>query len=102
MEIIEKLCNKIEDEIDDIKDYAKMAVELKDSYPNLAETLYKISTEEDKHREMLHTAVIELFQNTKNEGKTIPDGMEAFYEYVHKRHTRAHEEALCFQQMYKK
>ena len=40
MQIIKELEELIEDEIHDVKKYAKMAVELKEKHPALAQTLY--------------------------------------------------------------
>ena len=49
MKLIRDLEEMIEDEIHDIKKYAKMAVELKPQHPALAQVLYTISTQEDSH-----------------------------------------------------
>ena len=102
MKIIGELSEMIEDEIGDIEKYAKAALELKESHPDIADTFYKISIEEDHHREMLHTAVTNLIEQTKKEGKAVPYSMMDFYEYLHKRHVCEYEKALRFQQMYKK
>ena len=49
MELIRQLAEQMEDEICDSKHYAKWAVEVKDKYHELAETLYTISLQEEKH-----------------------------------------------------
>lgn len=49
-----------------------------------------------------NTAVTNLIEQTKKEGKAVPDSMMDFYEYLHKRHICEYEKALRFQQMYKK
>ena len=51
---------------------------------------------------MLHTAIINLIEQTKKEGKAVPDSMMDFYEYLHKCHICEYEKDLRFQQMYKK
>ena len=48
MELIKQLAEQMEDEICDSKHYAKWAVEVKDKFPELAETLYTISLQEEK------------------------------------------------------
>ena len=54
MKLIKSLEELIEDEIHDVKKYAKMATELKAEYPQLAQTLYTISTQEDGHQALIH------------------------------------------------
>lgn len=60
MKIIEKLTDRIDDEIGDIKHYAIMAAEVKESHPGLANVLYNISVQEDTHQAALHAEVVKL------------------------------------------
>lgn len=50
MKIISELSEMIEDEIGDIEKYSKAALELKESHPDIADTFYKLSIEEDHHK----------------------------------------------------
>lgn len=102
MEVIEKLCDCITDEIKDIEKYSKLAIELKEKYPQIADILYQISTQEDKHQEMLHNAVEQIISEHRKEGSAVPDSMELLYNYIHKRDICDYEKAIRFQQMYKK
>ena len=43
MRLIEILSGKISEEISDAKSYAKMALENRESYPDLAQTLYDLN-----------------------------------------------------------
>ena len=49
MKIMKLIEEHIGDEIHDMKEYAKLAVEYKDEYPELAELFYNLSTEEKHH-----------------------------------------------------
>ena len=101
MKLIKELEELIEDEICDVKKYAKMAIELKHDHPGLANTLYTISTQEDTHQSMLHSEVVKIIQeHRKNHGEP-PAAMMAIYEYVHKKHIDKLAEARRYQEMYK-
>lgn len=101
MKIIEELYEHIDEEIHDMKCYAKMACLYKGKYPQLAETLSKISVQEETHASALHDKVVELIDAYKKAGNSIPVDMEALYEYLHKRQIEKHAEALRYLDMYK-
>ena len=60
MKLIKELEEMIEDEVHDIKHYAKKAIELKVEHPSLEQVLYTISTQEDSHQAALHAEVVKL------------------------------------------
>lgn len=101
MKIIKKLEDLIEDEICDIKKYAKMAAELKEEHPALAQVLYNISTQEDAHQAALHVEVIKIIENHRRTHGQPPAEMMAVYEYIHNRHIEKHAEAKRYQDIYK-
>ena len=101
MKIIKELEEMIEDEIHDIKKYAKMAAELKAEHPGLAQVLYNISTQEDTHQAMLHAEVVKIIEGYRKTHGEPPAAMMAVYEYVHKKHIERLEEARRYQDMYK-
>ena len=70
MKIIEKLSEKIGEEIHDSKCYAKMALEYKEEYPDLARLLYTLSTEEMSHMTRLHDAVAEIIEDYRKKNLT--------------------------------
>lgn len=101
MELIEKLADKISEEIGDAKCYATMALQYRENYPEMARTLYNISLEEMDHMRRLHEAaekVIEIYRETKGEP---PADMLAVYNYLHKRQIDQAAEAKILQAMYK-
>jgi rubrerythrin len=102
MKIIKELEELIEDEIHDVKKYAKMAAAVKEEYPALAQTLFAISTQEDAHQAALHAEVVKVIENYRKTKGEPPAAMMAVYEYVHKKHIDALAEARRYQEMFKK
>ena len=58
MKLIETLSEKISEEICDAKSYAELALENRETYPELAQTLYDLSVEEMGHMSRLHLFLI--------------------------------------------
>lgn len=102
MKLIKELEEMIEDEVHDIKHYAKKAIELKVEHPSLAQVLYTISTQEDSHQAMIHAEVVKLIEEYRRLHGNPPEAMMAIYEYIHERHIEKLEEARRYQEMYKK
>ena len=101
MKLIRELEELIEDEICDVKKYAKMATELKAEHQGLAQVLYTISTQEETHQASIHTEVVKLIEEHKRKHGEPPAAMLAVYDYIHKRHIDALAEARRYQDMYK-
>lgn len=101
MKIIEKITEFIDDEICGVKDYAKMAVELRDEYPAIANTFYTLSTEEAKHFNILHDIVTKIIEKYRADHGEPPADMLAVYDYLHKKSMDKYAEAKRYQEMYK-
>ena len=101
MKLIKELTEKIEDEIHDIEEYSKMALEVKAEHPGLAHTLHTIAAQEDNHQAMLHDEVVKLIQEHRKEHGEPPAAMLAVYDYLHKRHIEKLAEARRYMDMYK-
>lgn len=102
MKIIEVLSEHIEDELRDAQTYAKLALEYKETEPELSQLFYKLSGEEMTHMDALHKRVvmcIECYRQTHGEP---PEGMRALYEFVHKREIAQAEKIEMLQAMYRK
>ena len=85
MKIIEELTDMIDEELGDAEKYAKCALEKKDKYPMLAQTFYTLSNEELKHANMLHDETVRIINDFKAKGETVPEGMQAVYDYLHRK-----------------
>ena len=101
MRLIEILSGKISEEISDAKSYAKMALENRESYPDLAQTLYDLSQEEMNHVEKLHSAVAELINRYRAEHGDPPKEMMTLYDYLHRKHVAEAMSIRVKQGMYK-
>lgn len=101
MKLIRELEELIEDEIHDVKKYAKMAAELKQEHPALAQVLYTISTQEDSHQAAIHAEVVKIIENYRKANGEPPATMLAVYDYIHKRHIDKMAEARRYQEVYK-
>ncbi len=101
MKLIKELEELIEEEIHDVKKYAKMAAAVKADHPSLAQTLYTISTQEETHQAALHTEVVKIIEDyRKNKGEP-PAAMLAVYDFMHKRHIDNMADARRYQDIYK-
>lgn len=101
MKLIRDLEEMIEDEIRDIEKYAKMAAQVKDEHPALAQVLYNISVQEDAHHAALHNEVVRIVEEYRRTHGEPPAAMMAVYEFMHKRHIDKIAEARRFQDIYK-
>ena len=101
MQLIKKLEDIIEDEIHDVKKYAKLAAEVKKDNPSLAQVFYTISTQEDSHQAALHAEVVKMVEAYRREHGQPPVPMLAVYDYLHQRHIESMAEARRYQELYK-
>jgi ferritin len=101
MKVIKRLSDKIEEEIKDAKSYAEMALEYKTDYPELAKTLFIISSQEMEHMNLLHNSITEIIKKYRETKGDPPADMMAVYEYLHKRQIENALEVKTLQNMYK-
>lgn len=84
MEIIKKISQKIDSELEDAERYIKCAYKVRDEYPQLADTYYKLSLAEMGHVNMLHDNVKNIINEYKK-NNDVPEAMQVLYEYLHER-----------------
>ena len=101
MKIIQKISDRIEDEINDAKNYTLLALEVKDDYPEMARILYTISLQEMEHMRMLHDGIVTVINKYRSEHGEPPEKMMAIYEYMHERQIEKAAAAKEIQAMYK-
>ena len=100
MKLIQTLSDRITEEISDAKTYAKLAIEYRDKYPNVAQTLYDISQEEFDHMNRLHAAVANLIEEYRRTNGEPPAAMMAVYDYLHKQQIKKANKAKAIQAIY--
>ena len=101
MKQIQELEELIEEEIHDVKKYAKMAAAMKKENPALAQVLYNISVQEDGHQAAIHAEVVKIIEAYKKSHGEPPAAMMAVYDFMHKRHIEKLAEARRYQELYK-
>ena len=100
MKLIKKLSSMIEDEIEGARCYAKMALEYKDSDPEMARIMYQHSLAEMQHMTDLHEIVVSKIDEYRRSKGEPPAAMLAVYEYVHDRHIDEAAEVKAMQNLY--
>ena len=101
MKIIEDLCEMIDEEIADAKNYAKYASMCKDENPTMGDMFIRLADEEMKHMMTLHNQVVMLIEDYKRKNGEPPESMKAVYDILHKRHIDKAAEAKAAISMYK-
>ena len=86
MKIIERLSDDIEIKIEQAECYVKAALELKESYPTIAETYYKLSNQELADMNLLHAQVVSIIDEYRKKNGEPPEAMKMLYEILHKKH----------------
>lgn len=102
MKVIELLSEHIEDELNDACTYAKLALEYKDTEPDLAHLFYKLSGEEMGHMDALHKSVVSHIEEYKRINGEAPEGIKSLYDFIHKREIEKAEKIAVLQGMFKK
>ena len=87
MRVIANLSDQIDEELNDAEKYINCANKVKDEFPTLSETYFKLAQEEMKHVNLLHEEVVKIINNVRKE-KEVPAGMMTVYEYLHEKHIR--------------
>ena len=85
MKIIQKLCDMIDEEIEDARKYAACHQEHRDFEPELSRTFSLLANEELNHMRMLHEQVVRIIGEFRKEKGDPPPEMMTIYEYLHKR-----------------
>ena len=73
---------------------------MKDKYPTLADTYYKLSSEEMNHVSLLHAQVVNIINEYKK-GKEVPPAMQVLYDYLHERQIKWADKIKTKQSNYK-
>lgn len=86
MKIIEKISDKIACEIESAEEYAKCALEMKESYPTLADAYFKIANNKMQNMNLLHTQVAAIINDYKQTKGQPPEHMKILYDILHRKH----------------
>ena len=100
MKIIKCLSDFIAEELDGADAYISKALKIKDDYPQLAQILAALSTEEMKHMKILHDEVVKIIQDYRKEKGEPPTAMLAVYDYLHEKFIDHAKEIQIYQDMF--
>lgn len=83
MKIIQCLTDNIHEELADARKYAKLALQYKDEYPNLARVFDTLSKGEMEHMSLLHDSAADIIADYRKQKGEPPADMLAIYNYLH-------------------
>lgn len=101
MKIIKTLTDMIEDELEGAEHYAECALMYKEDHPQLANTLYEISTQEMRHVNLLHEEVVAFIKKHREAHGEPPAAMQEIYEWVHIRQIEMAKEIKILQSQFR-
>lgn len=101
MIIIEKLTELIDEEICDAKNYAKLALEYKETYPDAAAIFNTLSLDEIRHMNSLHGVVTKIIGDIPAEEDTRTMAMKMAYDILHRKAIEETKEVIILQNMYR-
>lgn len=85
MQIISKVVDMIQDELDGAEEYALSALKWKAEYPKLTARLNELAGVELQHSRILHDEVTRLIDSYRSEHGEPPSDMLAIYNYEHEK-----------------
>lgn len=101
MRIIKTLACLIDEELGDAEKYAKLALEHKQDYPELAGAFFSLSLEELKHMEILHNHVAKLIDQHKTDTDPRTEGMRIAHQLLHERAIEKEKSVRILLDMYR-
>ena len=101
MKIIKLISEKIQKQLDCAEDYARLAIEYKDTHPEAAKTFYDLSLTRMDGIKILHDRVVSIINAYKAEKGDPPAPMMAIYNYLHERNIDKSISVKKLQQMFK-
>lgn len=102
MKMMKILMERIDDELQDAHDYAKLALEYRGVEPETANLFAKLSGEETTHATALHDCVLGHIEAYRQKGREVPEGMMAVYECLHERQIDKAEGVKRYQSMFRR
>lgn len=93
MKLIQELSDYIDDEISDAIKYVKLAMEIREEYPTIADNIYKISEDEMRHMSILHSQVVSVIEDYRRKNGEPPEAMKILYDIMHNKHIQHAAEA---------
>lgn len=101
MQLISKLSDMMDEELEDAEKYIRCAINHKEEHPSLSNTFYRLSTEEINHAMLLHEQVVAIINEYRKEHGNPPEKMQIIYDYVHAKQIERMNVIKVMQALYK-
>lgn len=101
MQLISKLSDMIDEELNDAEKYIECAMNHKEDHPALANTFHRLSTEEINHTNLLHEQVVSLINEYRSQHGEPPEKMQWIYDYLHQKYIKRANRIKAMQSLYK-
>ena len=101
MKEIKKLSELIDEELGDAEKYAKLALMYREDMPKVAEMFFALSVDETRHMNNLHSAVVDLINQHKDDPDPRTEGMKVAYDLIHQHEIEKEKGVRMLQSMYR-
>ena len=101
MEIIKRLSEQIDEELEGAEAYAKCALKHRDEHPTLARVYHEMSLDEMRHVDMLHAEIVKLIEEYRKTHGEPSAVMKYVYEYLHEKQIEEANEVKMYQSQYR-
>lgn len=102
MKMLTKLIEKAEDTLDEIEWYGEKALMYREENKALADVYNKIADMHINIYDMLHKQMVELIDQYKRNGATVPAEMSAIWNYEHEKLIKEFKDAKVLVDEYKR
>ena len=102
MKILKDLIEKADDTLDEIEWYAEKAHHIRTDHKSLADTYIRIAEMHIEIYSMLHEKMVELINEEKRKGTTVPSTMQAIWDYEHEKLVKEFAEAKYLIEEYRR
>lgn len=100
-ERMKKIQSQMEDELEGAWQYAKCAVDLKETDKQWADQYYMMAQQEYQHMNTLHSLAVAEIRKLEAEGDSSYSTMKDVYDYLHERMMDKAAEVQAMMNMYK-
>lgn len=83
MKMIAEIVEDIREELEGAEHYAKKATQYKGTDDRLSSMYATMAAQELSHVDTLHEQAVRLIQAQRSEGKEVPAGMQAVWDWEH-------------------